>query len=50
MKKIVYLLAVIILGSTSAGAAGYQSGWKVYEKPQAGATKIGSNNILLLNY
>lgn len=40
MKKIV--LAVLVLMGANVFAAGYQSGWKVYEKPQAGVTYGGS--------
>jgi len=36
MKKIV--LVTILLLSVNVFAGGYQSGWKVYEKPQSGTT------------
>lgn len=41
MKKIVYIFAAIVLVGTNVSADGYQQGWKVYEKPQAGATYGG---------
>lgn len=36
MKKIV--LAALVLISVNVFAGGYQSDWKVYEKPQSGVT------------
>ena len=38
MKKFIFALSVISLFSFTAQAQGYQHGWKVYDKPQAGAT------------
>lgn len=40
MKKIV--LAVLVLMGVNGFAGGYQSGWKVYEKPQPGVSYGGS--------
>lgn len=39
MKKIV--LAALLLMGINVFADGYQSGWKVYEKPQSGVTYGG---------
>jgi len=42
MKRIVLVLAFgAALVSVNAGAEGYQHGWKVYDKPQPGATYGG---------
>ena len=38
MKKFILGLSTVILLSITAHAQGYQHGWKVYDKPQAGAT------------
>lgn len=42
MKKIV--LAVLVLMGVNGFAGGYQSGWKVYEKPQPGVSYGGSQS------
>ena len=43
MKKITLLLALgAALTSINVNADGYQHGWKVYEKPQPGATYGGN--------
>lgn len=36
IKKIV--LTALVMIAVNASAKGYQSGWKVYEKPQSGVT------------
>lgn len=38
MRKLTLCLAVMSLVVIEASAAGYQHGWKVYEKPQPGAS------------
>ena len=44
MKRLIIGLTLSVLTSISANADGYQHGWKVYDKPQAGAT-YGSREI-----
>jgi hypothetical protein len=38
MKHAAFLAAFLAFASIDASAGGYQHGWKVYEKPQPGAT------------
>ena len=39
MKRFLFVIAVAAaLGSANTSAEGYQHGWKVYDKPQQGAT------------
>ena len=41
MRKFILSLSAMMIVGISAQAEGYQHGWKVYEKPQAGATYGG---------
>ena len=38
MKRLILVLPLFVLLGISANAKGYQHGWKVYEKPQAGSS------------
>ena len=38
MKKIIVMLSIVALGNINVSATEYQHGWKVYDKPQSGAT------------
>jgi ATP-dependent RNA helicase DDX43 len=44
MKRLLIGLTLSVLTSVSVNADGYQHGWKVYDKPQAGAT-YGSREL-----
>ena len=44
MKRLTLGLTLLVLLGISANAKGYQHGWKVYEKPQAGHS-YGSREI-----
>lgn len=44
MKKCILTLLIIIGASITANAEGYQHGWKVYDKPQKGAS-YGSTEV-----